>query len=93
MSLDASTLGDPKPIATRRFRQEQLDGRRLPDPGLAGHEDDLPIPIRGPLQHQRSSLSSRSRPTTSADGVGFAGDGETLEGLWGAEGSTRATNR
>ena len=51
MSLDASTLGDSKPIATlAASAKNSLDGRRLPDPGLAGHEDDLPIPIRGPLQ-------------------------------------------
>src|SRR6185369_16651399 len=42
MGLDTSSLSDAQPIATDRLGQEQLDERRLADPRLAGHEDDLP---------------------------------------------------
>ena len=50
MGLDASTLSDAEPIATGRLSQEGLDSRRLPDAGLAGDEDDLTVPVRGPRQ-------------------------------------------
>jgi hypothetical protein len=65
----------------------------FPIPGSPVTKTICRSPFVARSKHKRSSLSSRSRPTTGADGVGFAGDGETLEGLWGAEGSTRATNR
>lgn len=70
MSLDASPLGDAQPIAIRCLRQEHLDEGRLPDPGLAGHEDDLPGPVRGLLQ-ARTQLAQL--PLPAHDGRGWPG--------------------
>src|SRR5262245_4378208 len=44
VGLDASPLGDAQAIAAARFDQESLDEGRLTDPGLTGHENDLPGP-------------------------------------------------
>ena len=55
VGLDASPLGDAQAIAAARLGQEPLDEGRLADPGLAGHEDDLPGPggcvLQAPAQH------------------------------------------
>ena len=47
--LDTAPLSDAE-LVTPRLPQERLDDRRLPDPGLAGDEDDLPFTAHRPAE-------------------------------------------
>ena len=56
-----------------RLRQEQLDERRLPDPGLAGHEEDLSAPLAACSRHARSSTQLSVAADDQGTGLGRAG--------------------
>ena len=59
-------------VAVAELREERLDQRRLPDPRLAGHEDELSPPVeRRREQRVQPRELGVAADQRSADGVGL----------------------
>src|SRR5262249_18439129 len=65
-ALDALTARGPQLRSRRAALEEDVDERRLPDPGLAGDEHDLPLPcerlVEAPAEQGHSRGGAGDRP-------------------------------